>query len=117
MLPEFWRSITWPFIGVVFWWIVGRGFEALMASRQRVLRPAITWVEVFVGLLVIAFGVFLWIGFLADPNIRADCIYPWRLAAMAGGLWILLCAAIVAARLIQWRIRRQLRREARRAQA
>jgi len=109
MLPELWRSISWPFVGTIFWWIAGRAIEALMASRGRVLSPAITWVELFVASAVTICTALLCIGLLSDPSMRAGFIYPWRLAAAASGLWILLSAATVAARLVQWRIRRQLR--------
>jgi hypothetical protein len=111
MLPQFWRLISWPFIGIIFWWIAGRGIEALISSRWRVFSPAITWVEVVVASLVMAFGAFLCIGFLFDPNMREDFIYSWPLATVASGLWILLGAATVAARLAQSRNRRQLRSE------
>ena len=56
MLPEFWRSISWPFFGIVFWWIAGRGIEALVASRRDLLSPAITWIEVFVASLITSLG-------------------------------------------------------------
>jgi hypothetical protein len=109
MLPSFWRSISWPFIGIIFWWIAGRGVEALLASRWHVLSPSITWVEVVVSSLVILLGLFLWAGFLSDASFRSDFIYPWPLGAAASGMWILLGGATAAARLVQWRIRRQLR--------
>ncbi len=109
MLPQFWRSISWPFFGIIFWWIAGRGIEALASSRWRVLSPAITLVEVVVASLVAALGALICFGFLSDPSFREEFIYPWPLATAASGLWILLGAATVAARLVQWRIRLQLR--------
>src|SRR5215467_2174918 len=27
-----WRAVTWPIVGVFFWWIAGRGAEALVAA-------------------------------------------------------------------------------------
>jgi hypothetical protein len=53
MLPEFWHSISWPFFGVIFWWITGRGIGALVASRSGVLSPKISWVETFMALFII----------------------------------------------------------------
>jgi len=111
MLPEFWRSISWPFVGIFFWWIAGRGIEALVASRRRVLSPTITWFEVLVASLVIAFCAALCVGLLPDASFRDELIYPWRLVPMATGLWILLGVATVTARLVQWPIGRQLRNE------
>jgi hypothetical protein len=107
MLPEFWRSITWPLIGAVFWWIAGRGIEALIASRWCGLSPRMTWAEVIAASLVTTLGVLICIGFLSDPSMRADCIFPWPGAAAASGLWILLGATTVTARLVQWRVRKK----------
>lgn len=111
VFSELWRSFTWPVVGVIFWWIAGRGIEALLACRRRVLLPAISWIEVFVASLICSLCFTICFGFLLDPNWRADFIYPWILALSASGLWILLGAATVAARLAQWRIRRQLKIE------
>ena len=104
MLPEFWRSLSWPFFGIVFWWIAGRGIEALVASRRRLLSPAITWIEVFVASLVIVPGVFIWLLFFSGD--RAGFIFPWPGALIASAIWILLGGATIAARIAQWRIRR-----------
>jgi hypothetical protein len=103
-LPEFWRSISWPFFGIVFWWIAGRGIEALVASRRHLLSPAITWIEVFVASLVIVIGVFIWLLFFSGD--RAGFIFPWPGALVASAMWILLAGATIAARVTQWRIRR-----------
>ena len=110
MLLELWRSISWPFVGIIFWWLAGRGIEALAASQQRILSPLITWIEVFIA-FVIASSAALCLGFLLDPSTREEFIYPWRSAVVAAGLWILLGAATIAARLMQWRIRRPLKTE------
>ena len=104
MLPEFWRSISWPFFGIVFWWIAGRGIEALVASRRDLLSPAITWIEVFVASLIIVLGVFIWLLFFSGD--RAGFIFPWPGALIAGAMWILLGGATIAARVTQWRTRR-----------
>jgi hypothetical protein len=108
MLPALWGAVTWPIVGVIFWWIAGRGIEALIASRGRVLSPSITWAEVIVASVVIAFCLLCCIGFASDPSFRDDFIYPWPGAAVASGLWIILGGVTVAARVIQWRMRRQL---------
>ena len=104
MLPEFWRSLSWPFFGIVFWWIAGRGIEALVASRRRLLSPAITWIEVFVASLVIVPGVSIWLLFISGD--RAGFVFPWPTALIASAMWILLGGATITARIAQWRIRR-----------
>lgn len=116
VFSELWRSFTWPIVGVIFWWIAGRGLEALLAYRRRVLLPVITWIEVFVSSLICTFCLLLLFGFLLDPSMRTGVIYPWYLVAPASGLWVLLGAATIAARIAQWRIRRQLTVDSKNAQ-
>jgi hypothetical protein len=108
MLPDFWRSISWPFVGIIFWWMIGRSLDALVGARRRVLLPAITWIEVALGLLVVVFSGAICIGFLSDASFRDEFFYPWRWAAVAYVLWIVLGAMILAARLVQWRIKRRV---------
>src|SRR6266404_2049787 len=105
MLSEFWRSLTWPFFGIVFWWIAGRGIEALLASRRGLLSPAITWIEVFVASLIIALGALFWGLLFSGPNDRSGLVFPWSSALAASGLWILLGGTTIAARIVQWQIR------------
>jgi len=50
-----WRAISWPLLGILFWWIAGRGIEALIATRRRLIRPNITWIETTVGAALCAF--------------------------------------------------------------
>lgn len=106
MLPEFWRAISWPLVGVVFWWIAGRGVEALAASRRHVSVPAVTWVEVIIASLVIAFASMVCVAFFLDPSTRDEFIYAWRWALAANVLWIFLGSATILGRVAQWRIKR-----------
>jgi hypothetical protein len=99
-----WRAVTWPVIGLVFWWLPGRGIEALSAVKYRQLAPRIGWTETIAGFLVMAAGATILIGFLfAPPADRADL----RKFAAAGGLWALLGGLSVVARIAQWRLRRK----------
>jgi hypothetical protein len=112
MLPEFWRAMSWPFVGIIFWWITGRGIEALLASRSRLVSPAITWGEKVIALLVSFFAGSLVVGLMVDPSMRSEFIFPWKLAILACGLWTLLGAVTVLARLVQWWIKCRLRANA-----
>jgi hypothetical protein len=107
MLAEFWRSMTWPFFGIIFWCIAGRGIDALVASRSARLSPVVTWMEVFVASLVILLGVSICGLFLSGPNDRSGFVFPWPPAIAASILWIVLGSATVAARVVQWRIKRR----------
>jgi hypothetical protein len=109
MFPPFWRAITWPLVGIVFWWIAGRAVDALLSIRRRVFQPSITWIEAAVGALLFAGCVGICVSFLADQSSRSEFIFPWRPAAIASGLWAILGATIFASRIAQWRLRRHLK--------
>jgi hypothetical protein len=98
-----WRAITWPIVGLIFWWIAGRGVEALLSARQSAILPPIGWVETAVGILVLAAGLVGFIAPLAGGSLGSDS--PWVLFGAAGALWTLLGGSTVAARVAQWRIR------------
>lgn len=107
MLPILWRAISWPVIGIVFWWVGGRSIDALRASRRRVLTPRITFAELLLGLYVVGFCCFfLCFGFILDPSIQDEVIYPWHRVVAACVLWVILGASIVTARVVQRRIQR-----------
>jgi hypothetical protein len=112
MLSDFWRSLSWPFAGIFFWWIVGRAFDALLAARSHVVAPAITWAETIGASLVTSGSASLTTAIIVDPSWRSDLIFPWRWVLVSFGLWSLLGLVTIFARLAQWRIRRQKRFEA-----
>lgn len=101
-----WRAVSWPFAGIVFWWLAGRGLEALSAARERLIRPILRPGEVVAGLALFVAGVAACI-VLADKGLATP---PADLLLAAGGvLWAILGAVIVAAAILQSRIRRQAR--------
>jgi hypothetical protein len=73
------------------------------------LSPAITWVEFGTALVVIICSVLLCVGLVSDQSIRAELVFPWWPTFVAGMLWLLLGATTVTGRIIQWRIRKQLK--------
>jgi hypothetical protein len=105
-LPS-WRAISWPLIGLVLWWVAGRGLEALLAARHGIVRPRITWVEILFAIVVFLLGAFA----LSAPiveEVRNDPDLPWGFLSLAGMLWLVLGAMIILARFAQRRTRRRL---------
>jgi hypothetical protein len=98
-----WRATSWPFVGLIFWWIAGRGVEALLAARRSVIDPSIRWVETGVGVSLLLCGIILLIAPLFAGDSDSD--HSWVFISGAGAIWALLGAAIVIARITQWRIR------------
>jgi hypothetical protein len=98
-----WRAISWPFVGLIFWWIAGRGIEALFAARRSVIRPAIGWVETGIGVLLLLWGIMLLIAPLCAGDSDSDV--PWVAICGSGILWAALGGAVVIARIAQRKIR------------
>lgn len=107
ILPDSWRALTWPVVGVLFWWIAGRAIEALLATRSGGLSPPITWVEVILAGWVVLFGAGLFLALMMSADFRSGLILPWHWAAPACAGWAVLSSLTLVARITQWRIRRQ----------
>jgi hypothetical protein len=103
MLKESWRALIWPLVGIMFWWLTGRGIAALSASFQRTVHPRLHWIEVTWAVVLFAVGVVTLIGIVTStPDDRRDKDF---MALMYGGLlWGVLAGLTVTARFRQWRI-------------
>jgi hypothetical protein len=102
-----WRAITWPLVGVLFWWSAGRGFDALLAMRRGLIHPAISWIETIFGTILFLFCATAAVCFpIFDNNVR-DPDFPVRLFAWGFGWWALFAGALVTARFRQWRMRKK----------
>jgi hypothetical protein len=102
-----WRAITLPWLCLPFWWIAGRGIDALNAVKHQQFAPRIRWPEVVVGSVWVAGGATVLVGFLVSPTADKDTEFT-RVAA-SGGLWALLGAMSVIAGFRQRRLRRRQR--------
>lgn len=104
MLKESWRALIWPLVGIVFWWLTGRGIEALSASFQRTIHPRLHWIEVTWAVVLVVVGVVTFLGIVTStPDDRRDKDF---MALMYGGfLWGVLAGLTVTGRFRQWRIR------------
>lgn len=99
-----WRVVSWPLVGVSFWWIAGRGIEGLIAARRRLIRPRITWIETITGAALCAFCA---VAAVCMPLFSGrDEHFPMKLFVAAFGMWSVLGGAVVAARVAQWRLQR-----------
>jgi hypothetical protein len=101
-----WRVISWPLVGILFWWSAGRGIEALLAARRHLVQPQISWIETVVGA---ALFLFCSVAAVCVP-LSAGVEDGFSLKPLVAGLgtWAALGAAMVAARVTQWRTRRGL---------
>lgn len=101
-----WMAVTWPLYGIVFWWMAGRSVEALIGARKRSLIPRIGPPEVTVAIALLLFGGGFSLMFLfVDKTRDLDSC----LLAAGAGLWALIGATMLAARLTQWRVRKALK--------
>jgi hypothetical protein len=106
MLMWTWRDISWPIIGMFFWWLAGRSAEALLFARRGVLRPRIAWWEVLLSLPVLVYGAMWTIGMCIDRSARAEFTF-WQMLAIFGTMWFILGSSTTAAKIAQWRLRRR----------
>jgi hypothetical protein len=101
-----WRAISWPLLGILFWWIAGRGIEGLIAARRRLIRPRITWIETITGAALCAFCA---IAAVCMPLFsERDENFPMILFVAAFVMWSGLGGVVVAGRVVQWRLRKRL---------
>lgn len=99
-----WRDISWPILGMFFWWLAGRGIDALLSARRQLTRPKIRWWEIIPALLVLAYGGILAVGVIIDRGTRESL--PWGIFFVIGIVWFSLGVCTVWARVLQWRLRR-----------
>jgi hypothetical protein len=102
-----WRGLSWSLAGVFFWWLAGRGADALRAARKSVLAPRITIGETIFAGLLFAVGMATLVGILTSTaDDRRDIDF---LALIAGGLlWGVLASLTIAALFLQCRLRKHV---------
>jgi hypothetical protein len=102
ILPSYWRALVFPLVGMVFWFVVGRGLEGLQAARRRTPSPSIIWIEFGISLFVIVACAMLCVGMVVDPSIREELVLPWQAAFASSVMWILLGGTAATGRFMQW---------------
>lgn len=105
MMHDAWRAMALPFVGLIFWWSAGRGFEAFFMCFRNAIQPKISWVEAILAALMSLFGAAVVIGvLLSPPNDRKDL-----LTFGAGfALWSALSLPLVLAKVLQWRMKERV---------
>lgn len=103
MFRDTWRALSWPLVGVFFWWFLGRSFEGLFAARRLIAIPRISWAETTFALILCVVGIIALIGIVTStPDDRRDIKF---MALTTGGVfWGLLATTTIAARYLQWRL-------------
>jgi hypothetical protein len=103
MLLDTWRALSWPFVGILFWWFLGRSIEAIPTAGRSVVHPRITWIETAFAVISLGAGLVALIGILTTtPDDRSDLRF---MTLPAGGLlWGILATVILTARFLQWRV-------------
>lgn len=116
-----WRAVSWPIVGMIFWWIAGRSLESISAgmryfaasekeeaARRYLLAPNLRPIEVAIGAALVVVGIgtcyVLTSGLL---GLATDYVL-----AAGAGLWALLGLIIIGAGILQWRVRRAQKQEA-----
>jgi hypothetical protein len=103
-----WRVISWPLLGLVFWWSAGRGIDALLSAQSGSVRPAISYAETAIGFALFLFCLVAAICFPIFVCNSPDPVFPCNLFAAGFGLWAVLAGIVVAARFVQWRLRKRV---------
>jgi hypothetical protein len=99
-----WRAVTCPLLGMIFWWIAGRGTDALKSARSHRVSPRMTWLEAVWGFLLVSAGSTSVIGVEFFSGSDRQSLQSF---AAVAALWAFLGSLSVAAKIVQWRLRRR----------
>ena len=99
-----WRVISWPLLGLIFWWSAGRGIDALLAARRRLFQPKMTGVEAVIGSVCFAFCATAAICFPLFSGKQHDPDLPLTLFSIGFAMWAVLGGTVVLAKVLQWRM-------------
>ncbi len=103
----YWRALSWPLVGIVFWWLAGRGIEALLAGRAGIVAPRLNWTETIFNILFVLCGGLTGLVMLCDESSHVRG-FDAGLFPIGGLLWAAFGSIGIMARIMQWRLRRTL---------
>jgi hypothetical protein len=100
-----WAALSEPFLGILFWWMAGRGIEALLSALGGVTQPRLRPIEAAMGLVELTSGGLLAMIPITDPDTSRFV----NITMLSGGLiWLGLGAAVIVAWVLQLRLRRKV---------
>jgi hypothetical protein len=99
-------AITWPIVGMIFWWIAGRGIEALRNSYRNVIAPRISAPEILLAAIMLFVALFAWL-MIRSGDVTAGEPDPFGdfVLKSAFSLWSLFSVILLIAGFTQRRIR------------
>jgi len=100
-----WRDLSWPIIGIFFWWLAGRSLEGLLFSRHKISAAE----DQMVGGRGFTSGVGLRRNLGSRSVYRSECAHRVPLVDAAGciwSMWVVLGASTSLAYFVQWRLRK-----------
>src|SRR5262249_57160414 len=102
---DVWLAIISPVSGMPFWWLAGRGIDAIIATRKMTIFPRIRTTEVLLATIWTCFS--LWMVIASVHDLRELENASLDVLGIGGALWALLGSITIAAFLLQWRARKE----------
>jgi hypothetical protein len=95
-------AIGWPTVGMIFWWVAGRGIEALLNSFRNVIAPRISAPEILLAVIMLVVAAFAWL-MMRSGDLPADESLPFAdlVLKVAFSLWSVLAIILLIARFAQ----------------
>lgn len=100
-----WRGTMAPLWCLPFWWLVGRGADAVTNRKQRVPVPKLSAVEFAISIIFVGIGITAIVGF-ATSTVADRASYGFYVSIAAAVLWGLLNLIPFLGWIIQRRTRR-----------
>ena len=98
-----WNQMFLPFAGLLFWWSAGRGFEAFLAVRHKMVYPRVTWLETIAAFVMFVGGTTSVVAIAAAPITERQQLVT---GAIGFALWSALSIPMMVAKIQQIRLDR-----------
>jgi len=101
-----WRTISWPIIGILFFYIGGRGIEAFLALLKKQIEPRLAWFDMAFSVMSFLASLVLLSGLIFARDLLEEVHTSFVFSV--GVMWLFLSTNCFACRVWQWRLRRKL---------